>query len=322
MTVTTTMPAPTPTPTQAGSARVSEILDYYRGENPGVLTNLARMLYHGRLGGSGRMLILPVDQGFEHGPARSFAPNPAGYDPRYHFQLAIDAGLSAHAAPLGALEAGAAEFAGRLPLILKLNNHDTVADEADPLSAQTAGVADALRLGCVAIGYTIYPGTAERRLLYEQLQRLTREAKEHGLAVVVWSYPRGSALSKEGETALDVVAYSAQIAAQLGAHIIKVKLPTDHLEQPAAQKVYEQYDIPRATLTERVAHVVKSTFDGRRIVIFSGGAINTDTAALLDEARAIHDGGGYGSIMGRNTFQRPREESLKLLSDIIDIYKA
>ena len=323
MTVTAATPAPTPTttPTQTGSARVSEILDYYRGENPGVLTNLARMFYHGRLGGSGRMLILPVDQGFEHGPARSFAPNPAGYDPRYHFQLAIDAGLSAHAAPLGALEAGAAEFAGRIPLILKLNNHDVIADEADPLAAQTAGVSDALRLGCVAIGYTIYPGTAERRLLYEQLQRLTREAKEHGLAVVVWSYPRGSALSKEGETALDVVAYAAQIAAQLGAHIIKVKLPTDHLEQPAARMVYERYDIPRATLTERVAHVVKSTFDGRRIVIFSGGAINTDTAAILDEARAIHAGGGFGSIMGRNTFQRDRETSLKLLSDVIEIYK-
>jgi class I fructose-bisphosphate aldolase len=313
---------PTTTPAQTGPARVGEILDYYRGENPGVLTNLARMLYHGRLGGSGRLLILPVDQGFEHGPARSFAPNPAGYDPRYHFQLAIDAGLSAHAAPLGALEVGAAEFAGRIPLILKLNNHDLLVDEADPLSAQTAGVADALRLGCVAIGYTIYPGTAERRLLYEQLQRLTREAKAHGLAVVVWSYPRGGALSKDGETALDVVAYAAQIAAQLGAHIIKVKLPTDHLEQPAARAVYERYDIPRATRAERVAHVVRSTFDGRRIVIFSGGAINTDTAALLDEARAIRDGGGFGSIMGRNTFQRPREEALKLLGEIIDIYKA
>lgn len=315
------MTTATASPTQAGSARVSEILDYYRGENPGVLTNLARMLYHGRLGGSGRLLILPVDQGFEHGPARSFAPNPVGYDPRYHFQLAIDAGLSAHAAPLGALEAGAAEFAGRIPLILKLNNHDVVADEADPLSAQTAGVADALRLGCVAIGYTIYPGTTERRILYEQLQRLTREAKEHGLAVVVWSYPRGSALSTAGETALDVVAYAAQIAAQLGAHIIKVKLPTDHLEQPAARKIYEQYDIPRATQAERVRHVVQSTFDGRRIVIFSGGAINTDEAALLDEARAIRDGGGFGSIMGRNTFQREREAALQLLGEIIDIYK-
>ena len=301
--------------------RVNEILGWYRGENPGVLTNLARMLYHGRLGGTGRMLILPVDQGFEHGPARSFAPNPPGYDPRYHFQLAIDAGLSAHAAPLGSLEAGAAEFAGRIPLILKLNNHDTIGDERDPLAAQTAGVMDALRLGCVAIGYTIYPGTAERRLQYEQLQALTREAKAHGLAVVVWAYPRGSGVSKEGETALDVIAYGAQIAAQLGAHIIKVKLPSDYLEQDAARKVYEQYKIPRATLAERVHHVVQSAFDGRRIVIFSGGAINNDENALLDEARAIREGGGFGSIMGRNTFQRERGASLKLLGEIIDIFQ-
>jgi class I fructose-bisphosphate aldolase len=306
--------------TTTTQGRVSEILDYYRGENPGVLTNLARLLYHGRLAGTGRLLILPVDQGFEHGPARSFAPNPPAYDPRYHFQLAIDAGLSAYAAPLGFLEAGAAEFAGRIPLILKLNNHDTLQDERDPLGAQTSAVADALRLGCVAIGYTIYPGTAERRLQYEQLQALAREAKAAGLAVVVWSYPRGSALSKEGETALDVTAYAAQIAAQLGAHIIKVKLPSAHLEQDAARQVYERYDVPRATLTERVRHIVQSAFDGRRIVIFSGGATNTDDAALFDEARAIRDGGGFGSIIGRNSFQRDREHALRLLGTISDIY--
>src|SRR5579871_2898811 len=126
------------------SDRVREILSWYAGENPGVLTNLARMLNHGRIGGSGKMVILPVDQGFEHGPARSFAPNPAGYDPRYHYQLAIDAGCNAYAAPLGFLEMGAAEFAGEIPLILKLNNHDLLADEDDPAPAVTGSVADAL----------------------------------------------------------------------------------------------------------------------------------------------------------------------------------
>ncbi|MDE3034818.1 MAG: class I fructose-bisphosphate aldolase, partial [Nitrospirota bacterium] len=251
--------------------------------------------------------------------ARSFAPNPAGYDPRYHFQLAIDAGCNAYAAPLGFLQAGAAEFAGRIPLILKLNNHDVLHDEKDPLSAVTGSVKDALRLGCSAIGFTIYPGSSHSQTMYEQLRALSEEARDNGLAVVVWSYPRGSALSKEGETAVDVVAYAAQIAAQLGAHIIKVKLPTAHLEQAAAKKVYEAEQVPIKTLAERVRHVVQSSFDGRRIVIFSGGA-KSDDKNVFEEARAIRDGGGFGSIIGRNSFQRPRADALKFLQTVMGIY--
>jgi class I fructose-bisphosphate aldolase len=299
--------------------KVKEILSWYDGANPGVLSQLARILNHGRLGGTGKLLILPVDQGFEHGPARSFAPNPPAYDPNYHFRLAIDAGCNAYAAPLGFLEAGAARFAGEIPLILKLNNHDLLFDERDPIPAVTASVKDALRLGCAAVGYTIYPGSAMRREMYQALREIAEQAKEHGLAVVVWSYPRGSGLSKEGETALDVIAYAAQIAAQLGAHIIKVKLPTSHLEQPEARKVYEAQNIPLEPLSARVRHVVQSAFDGRRIVIFSGGPKHTD-AALLEEVRAIADGGGFGSIIGRNSFQRPRGEALELLAKIADIY--
>lgn len=299
--------------------RVREILSWYRSDNPGVLTNLARMLTHGRLAGTGRLVILPVDQGFEHGPGRSFAPNPPAYDPRYHFQFAIDAGCNAYAAPLGFLEAGAADFAGQVPLILKLNNHDVLQDETDPLGAQTASVADALRLGCVAIGYTIYPGTAERRLQYEQLRELVSEVRTAGLAVVVWAYPRGSGLSAEGETALDVTAYAAHIAAELGAHIIKVKLPSAHLEQGAARTVYEAQQIPRQTQAERVRHIVQSTFNGRRIVIFSGGA-KKDDASILAEAQAIRDGGGFGSIMGRNLFQRDRAAAWGLIDGVMKIY--
>ncbi len=299
--------------------RVREILDFYRSENAGVLTNLARMLNHGRLAGTGKFVILPVDQGFEHGPARSFAPNPPAYDPRYHFSLAVEAGCNAYAAPLGFLEAGAAEFAGEVPLILKLNNHDLLYDERDPAPAVTGSVGDALRLGCAAVGFTIYPGSSQRGRMYEQLRAIAEEAKAHGLAVVVWSYPRGSGISHEGETALDVVAYAAQIAAQLGANIIKVKLPTAHLEQPEAKKAYEANRVPLEPLAARVSHVVQSAFDGRRIVIFSGGP-KTDDATLLDEVRAIKAGGGYGSIIGRNSFQRPRAEALKLLSQIMEIY--
>lgn len=302
------------------SDRIREILSWYQGENPGVLTNLCRLLNHGRLGGTGRMIILPVDQGFEHGAARSFAINPPAYHPHYHFQLAIEAGLSAYASVLGFLEAGAAEFAGRVPLILKLNSHDVLHPEQDPLGAQTASVRDALRLGCVAVGYTIYPGTVERRLQYEQLREIREEARQAGLVVVVWSYPRGGGLSKDGETALDVTAYAAHIAAQLGAHIIKVKLPTAHLEQEAARKMYEEQHIPLATMAERVKHVTQSAFNGRRIVIFSGGAKTEDTA-ILDETRAIRAGGGFGSIIGRNSFQRDRAAALELLGQMVGIYK-
>jgi len=298
--------------------RVREILSWYASDNPGTLTHLAHLLNHGRLGGTGRFVILPVDQGFEHGPARSFAPNPAGYDPRYHFELAIGAGCNAYAAPLGFLEAGAAEFAGEIPLILKLNNSDGLST-GEPCPAITGSVDDALRLGCAAIGFTIYPGSNLRNTMYEEIRALGEEAKRKGLAVVVWSYPRGSGLSKEGETAIDVVAYAAQIACQLGAHVVKVKLPAAHIEQAAAKKVYDKERIPIATLAERVRHVVQSSFNGRRIVIFSGGEAK-DTASILDEVRGIRDGGGFGSIIGRNSFQRPRKEAVEFLQTVMDIY--
>ena len=299
--------------------RVQEILSWYSSDNAGTKTNIARLLRSGKLGGTGKLVILPVDQGFEHGPARSFAPNPPGYNPHYHFQLAIDAGCNAYAAPLGFLEAGASHFAGQLPLILKLNNHDVLHDEKDPLPSVTGSVKEALRLGCSAVGFTIYPGSTHCNRMYEQLRAIAEEAKDHGLAVVVWSYPRGSGISKEGETAIDVVAYAAQIAAQLGAHIIKVKLPSAHLEQSAAKKVYESTKIPIATLAERVKHVVQSAFDGRRIVIFSGGAKSEDQH-VFEEARAIREGGGFGSIIGRNSFQRPKPEAVKFLHTIMGIY--
>ncbi|HZZ83507.1 MAG TPA: class I fructose-bisphosphate aldolase [Anaeromyxobacteraceae bacterium] len=307
---------------QHTTERVKQILSWYSSDNAGTLTNLSRLLNHGRLGGTGKLVILPVDQGFEHGPARSFAPNPEGYDPDYHFQLAIDAGCNAYAAPLGFLEAGAARFAGQVPLILKVNNSDSLSKLGGaPCSAVTAGVKDAIRLGCVAVGYTIYPGSDARNTQLEELRELTAEAKANGLAVVVWSYPRGSGVSKDGETAIDVAAYAAQIAAQMGAHIIKVKPPTEFLEQGEAKKVYEKQNIPIKTLSDRVRHVVQSAFNGKRIVIFSGGPAK-GTEEVLAEIKAIKEGGAFGSIMGRNAFQRPRAEALKLLDQVMKIYES
>ncbi|HJL44054.1 MAG TPA: class I fructose-bisphosphate aldolase [Myxococcales bacterium LLY-WYZ-16_1] len=302
------------------SDRVREISSWYSSENPGVLNNLARLMNHGRLAGTGKFVILPVDQGFEHGPARSFAPNPPGYDPRYHFELAIESGCNAYAAPLGFLQAGAREYAGQIPTILKLNNSDSLFKGEDPCPAITGSVQDALELGCAAIGFTIYPGSGHRNDMYGQIRELIQDARSVGLPTVIWSYPRGSGLSKEGETAIDVVAYGAQIACQLGAHIVKVKPPTDHVEQKDAKKVYEAQGIPIGTLADRVRHVVQSCFDGRRIVIFSGGA-SRDTEGLLADVKQIAEGGAFGSIMGRNAFQRPKAEALDLLRKVIDIFQ-
>ena len=299
--------------------RVREILSWYDGNTPGTLANLHRILSHGRLGGTGKLVILPVDQGFEHGPGRSFAPNPAGYDPRYHFQLALDAGCNAHAAPLGSIEVAAAEYAGQLPLILKLNNSDSLYTGSDPVPALNATVADALRLGASAVGFTIYPGSAGRNTMYEELRAVAAEAKAAGLVVVVWSYPRGSGLSKEGQTAVDVVGYAAQIAAQLGAHIIKVKPPAAHIESDAARAALEAAGVRLDTLADRVRHVVQSAFAGRRIVIFSGGAAKS-TEQVLEENRQTALGGGFGTIMGRNSFQRPHDEAVDLLHAVMDIH--
>jgi len=300
---------------------VKKILDCYESDNPGTKANLARILMQGKLGGTGRLLILPVDQGFEHGPARSFAPNPPAYDPHYHYSLAIEAGLSAYAAPLGFIEGGAATFAGQIPTILKLNSANSLArDKEAPSQAVTASVKDALRLGCSAVGFTIYPGSDVAYDMFEEIAEMGREAKAHGLAVVIWSYPRGGSLTREGETAIDICAYAAQLAAQLGAHIIKVKPPSAHLELAAAKAVYEKQNIDISTPAARIRHVVQSAFNGRRIVIFSGGEAK-DLDGVFDEVRAIYAGGANGSIIGRNTFQRSKPEALDMLNKIIKIYQ-
>ena len=303
------------------SATVKKILSHYESDNPGTKSNLARILMHGKLGGTGKMLILPVDQGFEHGPDRSFAVNPDAYDPHYHYELAIEAGLNAYAAPLGMIEAGADTFAGQIPTILKVNSSNALHNGGTaPHQATTASVKDALRLGCSAIGFTIYPGSDAAFDMFEEISSIAEEAKANGLAVVIWSYPRGGDLSKIGETAMDICAYATHIAAMLGAHIIKVKPPTQALENLETIKVYEKLKIPMNTLEERVRHIIKTAFDGRRIVVFSGGNAKGEEE-IYNEIRQIYKGGANGSIIGRNTFQRPREEALKMLDNIIKIYQ-
>lgn len=299
--------------------RVREILSWYGADNPGTLANLARIMNQGQLKGTGKMVILPVDQGFEHGATRSFAKNPDGYDPNYHVELAIESGCNAYAAPLGMIEAVARDYAGEIPLILKINNSDVLYSSKAPISALTSNVEDALRLGCSGIGFTIYPGSPERKQMYEEIAKAASEAKKAGLAVIIWSYARGEQLSKDGETGIDVIAYAAQIACQLGAHIVKVKPPTQHIEQDAARKVYEANGVKISTLADRTRNVVQSCFNGKRIVIFSGGEPKT-TEDLLQEIKQLALGGAFGSIMGRNAFQRPKKESIALLKDVMNIF--
>lgn len=304
------------------SRKVQKILSCYEGDNPGVKGNLCRMLMEGRLKGTGKMIILPVDQGFEHGPARTYAPNAPAYDPHYHYQLAIDAGLNAFAAPMGFLEAGADSFAGQIPTILKMNSANSLMSSTSGKDqAVTASVDDALRMGCAAIGFTIYPGSDRQLDMYEEIVELRREAASVGIPTVIWSYPRGEAISKEGETAIDVAAYAAQIAALIGAHIIKIKLSTDHLEVPEAKQMFEAQNIDISTQAARVAECMRSAFDGRRIVVFSGGAKKGEDA-VYDDARAIRDGGGNGSIIGRNSFQRDRKDAMAMFDKLVDIYKS
>lgn len=299
--------------------QVKLILENYEADNAATKNNLARLLMHGKLGGTGKLLILPVDQGMEHGPARSFAANPEAYDPHYHYKIAIDAGLSAYAAPLGALECGAFTYGDQIPTILKLNNATCLNDVKN--QAITGSVKEAVRLGCIGIGYTIYPGSD---YCYEQidiLQGIIREAKEAGLIAVVWSYPRGGPfLEKADETAIDVCAYAAHIAAQLGAHIIKVKPPSDHICLGAAKKVYEEQEIDISTLAKRTEHVMQSAFAGRRLVLFSGGE-QTSEENLFNTFQSLSDGGASGAIIGRNTFQRKREDALAMLDKVINIFK-
>ncbi|MEY3196772.1 MAG: hypothetical protein RLZZ59_138 [Pseudomonadota bacterium] len=281
------------------TSKVKNILSWYSSDNPGTKTNLCRMLMHGNLAGTGKLVILPVDQGFEHGPDKSFSRNKEAYDPHYHYKLAIDAGLSAYAAPLGMIECGASEFAGQIPTILKLNSSNSLLPKSHmPDQAFTATVDDALRLGCVGVGLTIYPGSGKSLEMIEEAKDIIREAKSRGLVSVVWSYPRGEDLSKEDETSTSAISYAAHIAALIGAHIIKVKPPEDG----------------------NIKHIVKSCFNGKRIVVFSGGVAKSDND-IIAEVRAINSAQGNGSIIGRNSFQGPKEEATKLLKEICLIYK-
>ena len=300
------------------SDKVKFILNQYENTNAGIKANLGRILMNGKLSGTGKLVILPVDQGHEHGPDKSFMVNPEAYDPIYHYELAIEAGLSAYAAPLGFLEAGAETYAGQIPTILKINSSNSLSSIKN--QSKNGTVKEALRLGCAAVGFTIYPGSDYQYDMIEEFKEISFEASEAGLPSVLWSYPRGPNIDKESETSVDTIAYAAHIAALLGAHIIKVKPPSSSVTNSELKKQYSEFFSNIDSLSERIKHIKKSAFNSKKLVVFSGGNAK-GTQEMLEEIEQIKDGGGNGSIIGRNTFQRPRAEALQLLQSVINIYK-
>jgi class I fructose-bisphosphate aldolase len=302
------------------SQTVRKILKNYESETVALKTNLARILSHGKLKGTGKMLVLAVDQGFEHGPDKTFGMNEAAYDPHYIYKLATKYQLNALAAPLGLLQSGAETYLAQVPLILKINSNNLLMkkDSHAPDQAITATLQDALDLGCSGVGFTLYPGSDMFLHQLEELKDIASKARSYGLVVMVWCYVRGN-MPKEEETALDVITYGAHMACLMGAHIVKVKVPNEQLFMPDAAKQILDSKMPIKKLADRIAHVKRGCFNGRRMVIFSGGE-KKDDPALFDEIQSIHQGGGHGSIIGRNIFQRKEEESAMLISKIQNIY--
>ena len=299
---------------------MQKILSEYIHETPALRGNLYRILNHGKLSGTGRIIILPVDQGMEHGPDASFLKNPDAYDPLYHVQLAISSGVNAYAAPLGMLEVAAAHYPGVIPMILKLNSSNSLKSKGlEPHQAITGDIEDAVRLGCVGIGMTIYPGSNNSDEMLEQVQQIFQSAKAMGLVCIIWCYPRGSGI--KDDTAFDTVCYAAHIGAMTGANIIKVKIPSAKISNTKLLEDYRAMDIDLNNMSNRVRHVKRCAFNCRRIVLFSGGS-KKDTESLMDEVKGIAKGGGDGSIIGRNLFQRQKEEAISLVNKMVEIYSS
>ncbi len=260
---------------------------------------------------NGTAMVLPYDQGLEHGP-RDFFPNPAAGDPKYIVKLAVEGGFNAIAIQVGIAEKFYWEYAGEVPLILKLNGRTEIPPADAPRSPLNASVEDAVRLGADAVGYTLYVGSAQQEADFEAFAQVRRDAERFGLPVIVWSYPRGSAVdAKGGRDSFWAVDYAARTAAELGADVVKLNFPKPHLRQ----NVRKEYDID-ITEQEAVNAVVRSA--GRSPVLLSGGEKGGDEE-VLEKARMAMEAGGIGVIYGRNVWQRQYEESLRFIERLRDL---
>jgi class I fructose-bisphosphate aldolase len=281
-----------------------------RGLSPGKHTRLARVLYqHGV--GNGTALVLPYDQGLEHGP-RDFFAHPSAGDPAYIMRLALEGGFNAVAVQIGIAEKYAADLGGQVPLLLKLNGKTELPDADAPLSPLTATVEDAVRLGADAVGYTLYVGSSRQDEDFTQFRRVRADADRLGMPVVVWAYPRGSAVARAGgQNSLYAVDYAARVAAELGADVVKVNFP-DPTARDGVRPEYDRDFSPQ----EAVRRVVASA--GRALVLLSGGEKDDDDA-VLGRTRLALQAGATGVIYGRNVWQREHSDALRLIAALRDV---
>ena len=277
---------------------------------PGKRARLHRLLYE--FGpGNGTLMLLPIDQGIEHGP-RDFFPNPASKDPDYQFRLAAEAGYSALACQIGMAEKYYPDYAGQVPLILKVNGKTDIPSSAQALSTCNASVEDAVRLGADAVGYTLYVGSPRQDEDLAQLKVVREDCDRYGMPLVIWSYPRGEAVDgKGGATSFYAIDYAARLAMEMGADVVKLNMPKiDPAKDKDAQPPYDEMEV---TADEAMRHCVESA--GRSLVVLSGGS-KVDDATVLDHTRSIMEAGGSGVIFGRNVWQRDWDDALEIIGKI------
>ncbi|MGA8709928.1 MAG: class I fructose-bisphosphate aldolase [Thermoplasmata archaeon] len=300
---------PTPVPHRYPRPALSRL-----GLGPGKLTRLKRLLYqHGP--GGGTLLVLPIDQGLEHGPVDFFS-NPDALDPQYQYDLASEGKFSAIALHIGLAEKYFHEYAGDVPLILKLNGKTTIPGDAQAFSPLTGTVEDAVRLGADAVGYTVYVGSPAQDRDFLQFTEVRKEAQRLGMPLIVWAYPRGEAVGKKGgKESLYAIDYAARVAHELGADVVKLNYPV------ASEKDADSpppYNTLRLSPSEAFRKVVQSA--GRSLVLVSGGE-KVDDVDLLRKVRSSMDAGATGIIFGRNLWQRPRAEALRLTRELHAIFR-
>jgi fructose-bisphosphate aldolase, class I len=277
---------------------------------PGKRTRLRRLLFE--FGpGNGSLLLLPIDQGIEHGP-RDFFPNPASKDPEYQFRLAAEAGYSALACQIGMAEKYYPDYAGQVPLILKVNGKTDVPPSEEALSTVNASVEDAVRLGADAVGYTLYVGSPRQDEDLTQLRDVRQDCDRYGMPLVIWAYPRGRDIDKKGgQSTFYAIDYAARLAMEMGADVVKLNMPkVDPEKDKLAPAPYNEMEV---TQEEAIRQCVESA--GRALVVLSGGSKISDDK-LLEQTRFIMQAGGSGVIYGRNVWQREWSEALEIVEQI------
>ncbi|MGZ5334267.1 MAG: class I fructose-bisphosphate aldolase [Solirubrobacterales bacterium] len=277
---------------------------------PGKRARLRRLLFE--FGpGNGTLMLLPIDQGIEHGP-RDFFPNPASKDPEYQFRLAAEAGYSAIACQIGMAEKYYPDYAGQVPLILKVNGKTDIPSSDEALSTCNASVEDAVRLGADAVGYTLYVGSPRQGEDLAQLKAVREDCDRYGMPLVVWAYPRGRDIDKKGgQLSFYAIDYGARLAMEMGADVVKLNFPK--LDPEKAKDTPAPYNDMDISVEDAVSHIVASA--GRSLVVLSGGS-RADDDVVIGHARTIMRAGGSGVIFGRNVWQREWDDAVEIIEQI------